>query len=1172
MADVRFDALVTRDVTPADFDAGIVEILLEPVLARIDAGVLVSEDGTPGVRLISGAEVDIVGGLRYRATFYNASAELSPLIFNALDEDETFDLQDAAPVVLGEGRPTARGPRGYTPWFVQVSSDPPLYQAFDPTGAIGEPFAFASTSGLNTVNVMAFGAVGDGVASDSLAIKSAQAALTDNSVLYFPAGTYRFSQRNPAGAAAITLAGLSNVGVFFEPGATLLMDNLDDDGMGTSNGILVTGRCSNVTLVNPTVTWKTIPSARGGHANGIMVLGWPGDANPDAGWLGSTGKVEHINVVNPNVSRSPEAGIIFIGASDVSVLGSTVYDTLADALHFNACRRVTVNGHKAINNGDDGLAFVNYYHATQKWDDAHIGPFWLSELSEWCSSGSASAVTVDGNRANGFRVQMARDLTISDVQVTDKDFGFTLNSAVIGPGNDWASLASRNVTINNIAVADCGSGVVLATNLIDKDDDEQWWNFDGCIVSNITIRNSGNWSFVVEQPDNDKSILSGVNISNIVAIAGDDTPGEEVGGHGGIRFTGLSNSQITGAKLISDHGSADIVISGSAQRYGFSDGEQVTLISVEDYPLSNLSLDGLTVQGGGRVLIQDIAGLAIGRINSNECTGIACVISRVLDLNIASLAVRNPGRTEDLGRGFQVSQSYNVDIGEAILDTDDHEGASLWQALEIGGGTADHPGGSGIRVEKLVYTSEFDKTASEVVVQTGDNAPVDWYVNVSWLHKGADTPTWRHRRYGTVFSDDLDPAQWFNGPIDLDSFTKGGVYWVAGAFLDGAANPTYHTPGNTGLIKLTVTVADPDDAIDPPLNVFQEYVSLNNADNGGQRFWTEADGWSDWWIYPFSIDGIIPDGTLPKAKLTAGVQASLDLADSSLQPGSLHSATGKTTPVNADELLIADSAASFGLKKLTWANLKAAITSITGNAGTATALATARSIDGQSFDGTANITVVAPGTHAASGKTTPVDADEIPIVDTAASNVLKKLTWANLKAGITSVTGNAGTATALETARNIDGQSFNGTANITVIAPGTHAATGKTIPVDADELPLVDSAASNVLKKLTWANLKAAVLGSVVQDLTWIEGPVDLDDLTTPGVFVVGGSFLNGDPTTYNQPGNTGNIKLTVSTLTTASGLSPVNVVIQEYISIDGANHGGQRRRWEGSWNGWLAY
>lgn len=44
-----------------------------------------------------------------------------------------------------------------------------------------------------------------------------------------------------------------------------------------------------------------------------------------------------------------------------------------------------------------------------------------------------------------------------------------------------------------------------------------------------------------------------------------------------------------------------------------------------------------------------------------------------------------------------------------------------------------------------------------------------------------------------------------------------------------------------------------------------------------------------------------------------------------------------------------------------------------------------------------------------------------------------------------------------------------------VVASQTHAATSKTTPVDTDELPLVDSAASNVLKKLTWANLKATL-------------------------------------------------------------------------------------------------
>ena len=43
------------------------------------------------------------------------------------------------------------------------------------------------------------------------------------------------------------------------------------------------------------------------------------------------------------------------------------------------------------------------------------------------------------------------------------------------------------------------------------------------------------------------------------------------------------------------------------------------------------------------------------------------------------------------------------------------------------------------------------------------------------------------------------------------------------------------------------------------------------------------------------------------------------------------------------------------------------------------------------------------------------------------------------------------------------------------VASSTHSATSKTTPVDADELPMVDSADSWSLKKLTWANLKATL-------------------------------------------------------------------------------------------------
>ena len=84
--------------------------------------------------------------------------------------------------------------------------------------------------------------------------------------------------------------------------------------------------------------------------------------------------------------------------------------------------------------------------------------------------------------------------------------------------------------------------------------------------------------------------------------------------------------------------------------------------------------------------------------------------------------------------------------------------------------------------------------------------------------------------------------------------------------------------------------------------------------------------------------------------------------------------------------------------------------------------------------------------NGATEKTTPVDADMVGLMDSAASNILKKLSWANIKSGLWSAWG-------------------------ALINGGTSKAT----PVDADALAIMDSAATNATKKLTWANLKATL-------------------------------------------------------------------------------------------------
>lgn len=150
-------------------------------------------------------------------------------------------------------------------------------------------------------------------------------------------------------------------------------------------------------------------------------------------------------------------------------------------------------------------------------------------------------------------------------------------------------------------------------------------------------------------------------------------------------------------------------------------------------------------------------------------------------------------------------------------------------------------------------------------------------------------------------------------------------------------------------------------------------------------------------------------------------------------------------------------------------------TSVSGNAGTATALQTARAIGGVNFDGTAAIVPQTIQVADAAGDTTT-----FPMLAGAATGNLQPLTDAglaynattnvltvggfsgpltgnvtgdvtgNLTGNVTgnasgtsgSTTGNAATATALATARAIYGNNFDGTAALTQIIASTFGGTG----------------------------------------------------------------------------------------------------------------------------------
>lgn len=141
----------------------------------------------------------------------------------------------------------------------------------------------------------------------------------------------------------------------------------------------------------------------------------------------------------------------------------------------------------------------------------------------------------------------------------------------------------------------------------------------------------------------------------------------------------------------------------------------------------------------------------------------------------------------------------------------------------------------------------------------------------------------------------------------------------------------------------------------------------------------------------------------------------------------VHEAPAKSGAMhNDDELPLLDFAASFGLRKLTWASLKSALTGffnslyLTGDAGDARYaaqghghdLATEEAagflsaadkikLDGLDPGAAATDDIhVAEAVHGAAVKAAPADADEFGVVDSEDAHALKRVTWAGLKGAL----------------------------------------------------------------------------------------------------------------------------------------------------------------------------
>jgi hypothetical protein len=281
-----------------------------------------------------------------------------------------------------------------------------------------------------------------------------------------------------------------------------------------------------------------------------------------------------------------------------------------------------------------------------------------------------------------------------------------------------------------------------------------------------------------------------------------------------------------------------------------------------------------------------------------------------------------------------------------------------------------------------------------------------------------------------------------------------------------------------------------------------------------------------------------------------------------------------TSANTASKVVARDASGNFSAGTITAA--------LSGNATTATTLATARTINGVSFNGSANITVTAntPNTltrgtyltgsnfNGSAATTWAVDATSA----NTASKVVARDASGNFSAGTitAALSGNATTATTLATARTINGVSFNGSADITVTANTTNTLTrgtyltGSNFNGSAATTWAVDATSANTASKVVARDasgnfaagtITAALSGNATTATTLQTartiGGVSFDgsaNINLPGVNAAGNQNTSGtaaglSATLAVASGGTGATTLTANNVLLGNGTSAVQAV-----------------------------
>lgn len=178
-----------------------------------------------------------------------------------------------------------------------------------------------------SLSVRDFGARGDGIHDDSLAIGAALIAVKPGGTIFFPPGTYAHARVIKISNSDLTLMGQD---------AALLATNPDQ------SAIVLVG--NNITLSGLIVT--SAPSSSRGTSDdhsGLVVKG-----------VGN-------RVIGNVISDTKSTGIWISGGKNYEIACNRVFNTKSDGIHStDGASQGLVRYNNVFNSGDDGIAVVSY--------------------------------------------------------------------------------------------------------------------------------------------------------------------------------------------------------------------------------------------------------------------------------------------------------------------------------------------------------------------------------------------------------------------------------------------------------------------------------------------------------------------------------------------------------------------------------------------------------------------------------------------------------------------------------------------------------------------------------------------------------------------------------------------------------------------------------------------